>query len=552
MMTQADVLSQNEEYGYDQGGSTTKNIISSFTSHATNNAAAAASTDLSSEQATASVNFERPSNLEFSDLNALSYLNEQSPIKPSKYLATDSAINTSVGLRNIIIFGMLFSGIVTIALIIQIMLGTTQVPYRIGIVTAEKTCSEIGSDMVRLGGKSFDAFIASSLCLGVVNPFSAGLGAGGFLLVRDHKHDRNWAINCWFKSSEGLELTDYSSNPINGIKSIAVPGEFKCLESAYKYARFYWKTLAAPAIKLAREGFKVSKSLAMHLKEIEDEIKNNDIMKEIYIVNGSLATENTIVKNLRLANALEALAYNEKSFYDGEIADRLSNEVNNQIKKFDLSNYDAVTVDTLSSYNYNDFALLTTNFPSNGPIIKFILDLVKSASLKASDFQTSEFYSRLLEATKLGYFMSSYVADPQYDPKLKDLYNQKLTLAKDYFNSQFVTDGTKNKPFFPFNLNETLAEEYNLKDDLHVNFVSVNDHNDIMISYVGTLGSAWGSKVISREGFFLNNGLSLFTYGQNSIKAGNTIDTNKQPRALITPIITYNKKNPCISRFSIA
>lgn len=89
MMTQADVLSQNEEYGYDQGGSTTKNIISSFTSHATNNAAAAASTDLSSEQATASVNFERPSNLEFSDLNALSYLNEQSPIKPSKYLATD-------------------------------------------------------------------------------------------------------------------------------------------------------------------------------------------------------------------------------------------------------------------------------------------------------------------------------------------------------------------------------------------------------------------------------------------------------------------------------
>lgn len=95
----------------------------------------------------------------------------------------------------------------------------------------------------------------------------------------------------------------------------------------FKIFRFYWKTLAAPAIKLAREGFKVSKSLAMHLKEIEAEIKNNDIMKEIYIVNGSLATENTIVKNLRLANALEALAYNEKSFYDGEIADRLSNEV---------------------------------------------------------------------------------------------------------------------------------------------------------------------------------------------------------------------------------
>ena len=72
---------------------------------------------------------------------------------------------------------MAFSGIVTIALIIQIMLGTTQVPYRIGIVTQEKICSEIGSDMVRAGGKSFDAFIASSLCLSVVNPFMSGLGA---------------------------------------------------------------------------------------------------------------------------------------------------------------------------------------------------------------------------------------------------------------------------------------------------------------------------------------------------------------------------------------
>ena len=72
---------------------------------------------------------------------------------------------------------MLFSACVTLALIIQILVGTTQVPYRIGITTQEKICTEIGSSMVRLGGKSFDAFIASSLCLGVMNPFSAGFGA---------------------------------------------------------------------------------------------------------------------------------------------------------------------------------------------------------------------------------------------------------------------------------------------------------------------------------------------------------------------------------------
>ena len=96
---------------------------------------------------------------------------------PLKYFDPDSALNTSKGLRNIIIGGIIFSGIITLALIIQIAIGTTQVPSRICIITSEQVCSDIGSQMVRKGGKSIDSFIASSLCLSVVNPFSSGLGA---------------------------------------------------------------------------------------------------------------------------------------------------------------------------------------------------------------------------------------------------------------------------------------------------------------------------------------------------------------------------------------
>lgn len=88
-----------------------------------------------------------------------------------------SVINTSKGLRKIIGGGLIFSLVVTVALFIQIIFGGTQVPNRIGIVTAERVCSDIGADMVRMGGNSVDAFIASSLCLSVVNPFAAGFGA---------------------------------------------------------------------------------------------------------------------------------------------------------------------------------------------------------------------------------------------------------------------------------------------------------------------------------------------------------------------------------------
>jgi len=54
---------------------------------------------------------------------------------------------------------------------------------------------------------------------------------------------------------------------------------------------------------------------------------------------------------------------------------------------------------------------------------------MKSASLQVADFKTSKFYEQLLEATQLGYYMSSFIADPQYDPKLNDLLNEKLTFV---------------------------------------------------------------------------------------------------------------------------
>ena len=84
--------------------------------------------------------------------------------------------------------------------------------------------------------------------------------------------------------------------------------------------------------------------------------------------------------------------------------------------------------------------------------------------------------------------------------------------------------------------------------------MSVNDHNDYMVSYVGTLGSAWGANWITKAGYFLNDGLNLFSYEPEieDLNPGNSFDINKQPRGLIAPILTFNKKNPCMRRFSIS
>jgi len=95
-----------------------------------------------------------------------------------------------------------------------------------------------------------------------------------------------------------------------------------------------------------------------------------------------------------------------------------------------------------------------------------------------------------------------------------------------------------------------------IADDLSINFISVNDHNDLMVSYVGSLGSTWGNKYMTNDGYILNNGLNLFTYNNGNFASNstseNSIGTSKQPRGLMTPIITYNKLNLCQRRFSIS
>jgi len=87
-MTQADVLSQNEEFGSGYKNEST-NILTSFTAFTT----PGNSQNQPAGESTSAVNFERqnerPKKLEFSELDSRNYLNEQSPIKPSKYLASD-------------------------------------------------------------------------------------------------------------------------------------------------------------------------------------------------------------------------------------------------------------------------------------------------------------------------------------------------------------------------------------------------------------------------------------------------------------------------------
>jgi gamma-glutamyltranspeptidase len=200
--------------------------------------------------------------------------------------------------------------------------------------------------------------------------------------------------------------------------------------------RFYWKTLAAPSIKLAREGFTVSKLLAEHLEELDvkADIQGHTLMSAMFLdSNGSLVREGATIKNPALAKTLEMLTSHESVFYhnDGEIGVELTEELTHngeqQITLNDLKNYKEKD-NAIETVKFNDFVLLTTTYPSMGPAIKFILELMASQpALRVSDFKSADVYNKILESSRLGYLFASYIADPMFAVDLQEIYSKQLT-----------------------------------------------------------------------------------------------------------------------------
>nr|CAH7713673.1 unnamed protein product [Callosobruchus chinensis] len=137
--------------------------------------------------------------------------------------------------------------IITLALFVQIHYGDYQVIPHGSVATDSFECSEIGTSILKQGGNSIDAAIASAFCLAVTTPHLTGLDAEGQLLFYNHKYRTPPTIIDFSGSSRSSE---------------DLPRLVLGLAYIHKeYGTRNWKSLVLPAAKLAREGYLVSKML---------------------------------------------------------------------------------------------------------------------------------------------------------------------------------------------------------------------------------------------------------------------------------------------------
>jgi gamma-glutamyltranspeptidase/glutathione hydrolase len=142
-----------------------------------------------------------------------------------------------------------------------------QEPGKSAVASAHALATAAGEEIIKAGGNAFDAAIAVSAALAVVEPYSSGIGGGGFYLLHRAVDDRDLFVDAreraplaadarMFLDTEGKVVPGKS---MNGALAAAIPGLPAALvHIALNYGRLTLERSLTPAIRLAREGFAVT------------------------------------------------------------------------------------------------------------------------------------------------------------------------------------------------------------------------------------------------------------------------------------------------------
>jgi len=206
-------------------------------------------------------------------------------------------------------------------------------PLKVGIATAHPLATEAGLEIIRQGGNVFDAAVAISATLAVVEPTGSGLGGGGYWLL----HRANDGFETVIDGREQAPLAahkdmylDQNGNIIPGLSldgplAAAIPGLPAALvHVSEKYGRLPLSASLRPAIRHAKNGFAIGNR---HLKMLgfrAETLKKYPSTAKIFLPHGKPPAPFSILRQPDLAHTLTRLAEDgQNGFYGGETADKL-------------------------------------------------------------------------------------------------------------------------------------------------------------------------------------------------------------------------------------
>lgn len=412
------------------------------------------------------------------------------------------------------------------------------------VVSQERIASRAGAQVLAEGGTAVDAAVATAFALAVTHPIAGNIGGGGFLLHRsaegkaevfDFRETAPAGAHpaMFLKAGRYDEALHHDS-----LASVGVPGTVAGLHEAWKRrGRMPWPRLLEPAIRLAREGFPVSPTLAASLESFLPEFRKHAPTLAQFSRGGQPYRVGEVLRQPELAKTLMRIAKRgPRDFYRGQTAMLLLEAMEGRITRRDLAEYRPVRREALRG-SYRGLEVLTVPPPSGGGVaLLTMLNQLEGDDLRALGRDSAAFTHLAVEAMRRAYQeRARWIGDPAY---AKEIPLQRLTSKEHAARLRAGIDPRKASASDP----ARVEQGYESEQTTHL---SVLDAKGNAVSLTYTLEDNYGVKRIVRgAGFLLNNELGDFNAGPGLTDATGLIGTKpnlaqpgKRPLSSMCPTI---------------
>lgn len=429
------------------------------------------------------------------------------------------------------------------------------------VASRDATAARVGVEVLSAGGNAVDAAVATAFALAVTLPQAGNLGGGGFLIVRPADGSPPMALD--FRETAPARATRELFLAANGSvdtrlarfshRSVGVPGSVAGYADALKrWGTWPLDRAIEPAIKLARDGFPMPRSLARDIAASLDRLFQWPQTRAVIAKSDGGAYEpGEIFRQPDLANTLSLIARDGVAgFYQGPIAVAVADEMRRHdglIDEKDLDGYRTVVREPVRG-TYRGVEIVSMPPPSSGGALLIqMLNVLEGWPMGEFGFGSAASLHRMTEVMRRAYAdRFKHLADPAFhDVPLTGLISKAY--AETIRSGIDLTHATPSASLGPGK-----PADYESNNTTHL---SVMDAGGMAVALTTTLNFAFGTGIVAEgTGIFLNNEMDDFTARPGAANGfglvqgdQNAIQPRKRPLSSMSPTLVLDGKGTAIA-----
>ncbi|MGW0734501.1 gamma-glutamyltransferase [Streptomyces sp. NPDC002851] len=452
------------------------------------------------------------------------------------------------------------------------------VGYGGAVASVDPDASAAGIEVLREGGNAVDAAVATAAALGVTEPYSAGVGGGGYFVYYDAKSGKvhtvdgretapRTADSGLFLDEDGKPI-DFAEAVTSGL-GVGTPGTAATWDAALEaWGSKPLKRLLKPAERLAADGFVVDETFRQQTADNEERFADFPASAELFLPDGAPPAVGSVFKNPDLARTYRELGRKgTDALYRGELAADIVRTVNEppvdpdsdrvarpgDLSRVDLARYRTLRqAPTKAAYRGLDVYGMAPS-SSGGTTVGEALNILEHTDLGNAD--EAAYLHRYIEASRIAFAdRGRWVGDPaSEDVPTKELLSQRFADSRECLISD---DKALTSPLAPGDPRDPRPCEaggsaapttYEGENTTHL---TAADQWGNVVSYTLTIEQTGGSGItVPGRGFLLNNELTDFSFAPASpdVHDPNLPGPGKRPRSSMSPTIVLQDGKPVLA-----